>query len=112
MPIGGGETAGGGGGAMAEHGHAYLPSMSDAVVKAKTGKNWAGWFGALDKARAAKLGHRGIADILSTQHGLPGWWCQMVPWNTSARGLRVRHETPTGFSVLMSKTVATSLHGL
>ena len=32
----------------------YVPNMSDAAVKAKTGKDWAGWFGALDKAGAAQ----------------------------------------------------------
>jgi len=47
--------------------------MSDAAVKAKTGKDWAGWFGALDKAGATKLEHRAIADILSEKHGMPGW---------------------------------------
>ena len=58
---------------MAGKGQAYVPSMSDAAVKAKTGKDWAGWFGALDKAGATKLEHRAIADILSEKHGMPGW---------------------------------------
>ena len=29
--------------------------MSDAAIKAKTGKDWAGWFAALDKAGAAGM---------------------------------------------------------
>ena len=33
----------------------YVPDMSDTAVKAKTGKDWAAWFGALDRAGAAKL---------------------------------------------------------
>ncbi|MCI0546868.1 MAG: hypothetical protein L0027_06245 [Candidatus Rokubacteria bacterium] len=94
---------------MATKAHAYIPSMSDATVKAKTGKAWAGWFEALDKAGAARLEHRAIADLLSAQHGLPGWWCQMVTVEYErARGLRLRHETASGFSVTISKTVATS----
>ncbi len=98
---------------MAGKGQAYVPSMSDAVVKAKTGKDWTGWFGALDKVGAAKLDHRAIADILSEKHGIPGWWCQMVTVEYErARGLRVRHETTSGFSVAISKTVATSLSDL
>jgi len=98
---------------MAKKEQAYFPSMSDAVVKAKTGKNWAGWFGALDKAGAAKLHHGAIAAILSEKHGVPGWWCQMVTVEYErARGLRVRHETTTGFSVAISKTIATSLPDL
>jgi len=98
---------------MAGKGQAYVPSMSDAAVKAKTGKDWAGWFGALDKAGATKLEHRAIADILSEKHGMPGWWCQMVTVEYErARGLRVRHETTSGFSVAISKTIATSLSDL
>jgi hypothetical protein len=92
---------------------AYVPSMSDAAVRAKTGKDWAGWFGALDKAGAAKLDHRTIAAILSEKHGIPGWWCQMVTVEYErARGLRVRHETASGFSVAISKTIATTLPDL
>ena len=29
-------------------------TMTDAAIKAKTGKDWEGWFKALDKAGAAK----------------------------------------------------------
>jgi hypothetical protein len=92
---------------------AYVPTMSDAAVKAKTGKDWAGWFGALDKAGAAKLKHRQIAQLLHEKHGVPGWWCQMVTVEYElARGLRVRHQTATGFSVSASKTLATTLSAL
>jgi hypothetical protein len=98
---------------MAGKGHAYVPSMSDATVRSKTGKDWAGWFGALDMAGAAKLDHGAIADILSESHRIPGWWCQMVTVEYErARGLRARHETTSGFSVAISKTVATSLSNL
>lgn len=92
---------------------AYVPNMSDAAVKAKTGKDWAGWFGALDKAGAAKLKHPQIAQLLHEKHGVPGWWCQMVTVEYElARGLRVRHQTATGFSVSASKTIATTLSAL
>jgi hypothetical protein len=105
--------AGGGDKAMPRKPQAYVPSMSDAAVKTKTGKDWAGWFGALDKAGAAKLEHKAIANVLSDKHGLPGWWCQMVTVEYErARGLRVRHETAKGFAVAISKTVATSLSDL
>jgi hypothetical protein len=98
---------------MADKEQAYVPSMSDAAVKAKTGKSWAGWFGALDKAGATKLEHRAIAEILSEKHGVPAWWCQMVTVEYErARGLRARNETTTGFSVAISKTLATSLSEL
>jgi hypothetical protein len=98
---------------MTEKEQAYVPSMSGAAVKAKTGKDWAGWFGALDKAGAAKLDHRSIAQMLVDKHGVPGWWSQMVTVEYElARGLRVRHETASGFSVGVSKTIATSLSDL
>jgi hypothetical protein len=87
--------------------------MKDSAVKAKTGKDWKGWFAVLDKAGAAKLRHAEIAELLHTKYGVPGWWCQMVTVEYElARGLRERHETATGFSVSVSKTVATSLSKL
>ena len=92
---------------------AYVPNMSDTAVKAKTGKDWAGWFGALDRAGAAKLKHSQIAELLHEKHDIPGWWCQMVTVEYElARGLRVRHQTATGFSVSASKTIETSLSAL
>jgi hypothetical protein len=91
----------------------YVPGMSDAAVKAKTGKDWAGWFGALDKAGAAKLKHPQIARLLHEKHGMAGWWCQMLTVEYElARGLRVRHQTATGFSASISKTLATSVAAL
>ena len=98
---------------MTKKAQAYVSSTSDAVVQSKTGKDWAGWFGVLDKAGAAKLSHGPIVAILSEKHGLSSWWRQMVAVEYErARGLRARHETPSGFSVAISKTVATSLGDL
>jgi hypothetical protein len=98
---------------MAGRTRAYWPAMSDAVVTAKTGRTWAGWLAALDKANAARLPHAAIAEILSGRYGVPRWWCQMVAVEYErARGLRVRHETAGGFAVAISKTIATSLSTL
>jgi hypothetical protein len=84
--------------------------MSDDAVKAKTGRDWPSWFGALDQAGAAKLNHTQIAQHISDEYGIPGWWCQQVTVEYErARGLRERHQTTDGFSVGISKTVATSL---
>jgi hypothetical protein len=88
----------------------YVPAMSDASVKAKTGRDWPSWFEALDKAGAAKLNHTAIAQLISDEYGIPGWWCQQVTVEYErARGLRERHQKADGFSVGISKTVATSL---
>jgi hypothetical protein len=77
----------------------FTPSMSDAAVKAKTGKEWDDWFATLDQAGAADLEHPAIATFLSNNYALPGWWCQCITVNyEQARGRRVRHQTTSGFS--------------
>jgi hypothetical protein len=92
---------------------AYVPAMRDEAVKAKTGKDWAGWFGILDKAGAAKMDHKSIATLLSKEHGMPGWWSQMVTVEYElSRGLRERHEQADGYSVSVTKTIAASLPAL
>ena len=49
---------------MAKKGQAAAnPIMTDAGVRAKTGRDWAYWFGALDKAGAAKLDHKEIVGV-------------------------------------------------
>lgn len=98
---------------MATKEQAYVPPMSDAAVKAKTGRDWASWFRLLDDARAANLDHRSIAQLLREEHKVPGWWSQMVTVEYErARGRRVRHEVLGGFSVSVSKTIAASLKDL
>lgn len=98
---------------MAGAGQAYRPSMSDEAVKAKTGKTWAQWFAALDKAKAATMPHKEIARLLHGKMGVPGWWSQMVTVEyEQARGLRSRHEKADGYSVSISKTIACDLSEL
>jgi hypothetical protein len=87
----------------------YLPAISDAAVRERTGKNWQSWFSALDRAGASRLGHAQIAEILARRHHLRPWWSQMVTVEYErARGLRLRHQTPQGFSVAVSRTLATA----
>lgn len=86
------------------------PSMSDEAVKAKTGKDWTQWFAVLDRAKAHTVSHKEIVALLAGEHGVPPWWRQMVAVEYErARGLRVRHETASGFSVSISKTVSADL---
>jgi hypothetical protein len=88
----------------------HVPTVSDAAVKARTGKDWAGWFAVLDKGGAQELAHRQIAELLVARHGLPGWWSQTVTVEYErARGLRARHQSADGFSVAITKTLATRL---
>ena len=86
------------------------PRMSDDAVKAKTGKTWAEWFKILDKAGGKKMGHQEIVAVLSQQHDVGPWWQQMVTVTyEQARGLRAKHETPAGYQISVSRTVAASI---
>ncbi len=88
----------------------FTPRMSDAAVKAKTGKTWQEWFALLDKAGARRLDHQTIVAFLHKQHGLGSWWEQMVTVSyEQARGLRKPHEKPEGFEIAKSKTFAAPL---
>ncbi len=87
--------------------------MSDAAVKAKTGKDWQQWFAILDKAGAMKMNHKEIAEYMYDRRGVPGWWSQMVAVTYEQKhGLRKKHERPDGYSVSVSKTVEVSLNTL
>jgi hypothetical protein len=81
-------------------------SISDASVTKATGRGWTQWFAQFDKAGAKKLSHSEIVAI-AAKTGAGLWWQQMVTVEYErARGLRVKHETKTGFSVTASKTIA------
>ncbi|MGE0357686.1 MAG: SRPBCC domain-containing protein [Burkholderiales bacterium] len=78
---------------------------TDAVARA-TGKAWDQWLAVLDKAGAAKMPHKAIAEMLSRKFGVPGWWSQMVTVGyEQARGLREAFQKPDGFSASASRTM-------
>lgn len=82
------------------------PRMSDEAVQAKTGKNWKEWFAILDKAGARKLSHQEIVKHLNTEHGVGPWWQQMVTVTyEQARGLREKHQKPSGYEISVSRTL-------
>ncbi|MDB4878526.1 MAG: uncharacterized protein JWM41_4972 [Gemmatimonadetes bacterium] len=84
-----------------------MPATSDASVKKATGKAWNEWFPLLDKAGAKKLSHAEIVGVVGKEPNVGPWWQQMVTVEYErARGLRVKHQTATGFSVSASKTFA------
>ncbi|HET9545067.1 MAG TPA: DUF4287 domain-containing protein, partial [Gaiellaceae bacterium] len=81
-------------------------ASEDALVAA-TGRRWKEWFAVLDAWGANERKHGEIARRLRSEHGVPGWWSQTVTVGYErARGLRVKHERPDGFSVSVSRTVA------
>lgn len=84
-----------------------LAGVSDEAMFRGTGKPLAEWFPLLDAWGASEHKHTEIARWLVNEHGVPGWWAQSVTvaWER-ARGIRVLHQDPAGFSISVSKTVA------
>ena len=81
--------------------------MSDAAVRAKTGKGWREWFAILDAAGARKMNHKEIAAYLYERQECPGWWNQMVAVAyEQARGMREKHRKPGGYEISVSRTIA------
>ena len=56
---------------------------------------------------AVELGHKGIVALLSEHHRVGPWWRQMITVAyEQERGLREKHQTPEGFQISVSKTIA------
>jgi hypothetical protein len=87
--------------------------ITDAAVRARTGKTWAEWFAVLDRVGAARMSHKAIAAYLHESQGCSAWWSQMVTVGYEReRGLRVRHQTATGFVAHASRTLPVALPAL
>lgn len=86
---------------------AKLAGMSDAAVRAKTGRTWAEWVRVLDAAGATKLPHRAIAHHVASL-GLTSWWAQTVTVGYERiRGLRERGQKRGGtYEASKSRTFA------
>ncbi|HEX4105420.1 MAG TPA: hypothetical protein VHX92_04240 [Rhizomicrobium sp.] len=81
-------------------------TMTDAAIKASTGRDWMTWFAALDKAGAAKLDHKAIV-ALAREMGSGRWYGQMVAVSYErARGLRAMNQKCDGeFSVSVTRVM-------
>ena len=80
--------------------------IGDEAVRRGTGRGWDGWFRLLDHAGARRMSHREIAAHLHLKLGCPRWWNQMVAVGYERkRGMRRKHQTPTGFSISRSRTL-------
>jgi uncharacterized protein YndB with AHSA1/START domain len=89
---------------------AKAPRMSDDAVKAKTGKTWKQWFSILDKAGAGRMTHQEIVKYLNAKQGVGPWWQQMVTVTyEQARGLREKHQKPSGYQISVSRTIKAPL---
>jgi hypothetical protein len=65
--------------------------ISDASVRAATGKGWDEWFRILDAQGAEQLGHKATARWLEQAQGVSDWWGQSIAIQHEwARGYRAR----------------------
>jgi hypothetical protein len=81
------------------------PGISDEAVKAATGNDWASWFQILDEAGAQAMDHKAIVAYLVERENVGPWWQQMITVTyEQARGLREKHEKPSGYQISRSKT--------
>jgi hypothetical protein len=79
---------------------------SDEKIIEATGQDWDAWLSVLDRWEARERKHRETVDFLITKHGVPGWWAQTITTGYErARGMRLKHQQPTGFTIYASKTV-------
>jgi hypothetical protein len=82
-------------------------TVSDEVIRRRTGRGWEEWFDLLDEWSAIARPHSEIARWLASEHGIDGWSAQSVTVSYErARGLRAVGEHADGFAVTASKTVA------
>lgn len=82
------------------------PDTGDEAVRKATGRGWAEWKAALDKAGAGDWSHKQIVAWLATEAGVKGWWGQQVTVGyEKLSGKRVLGQTAgTGFQVGVRKT--------
>ena len=90
---------------------AALAGMSEAAVRAGTGKSWSEWTTVLDAIDAASKPHREIARYVRDQHGTSSWWSQGVTVGYERiRGLREKGQLRGGgYEANKSKTFGVPL---
>jgi hypothetical protein len=92
-----------------------VPEMltSDEAIRDGTGRGWDEWFAILDAWGATEHSHPEIARWLVEEQGLAGWWAQSITVGYErARGMRAKHQTASGFSISVNRTVAVSAERL
>ena len=86
---------------------------SDEKLVEATGRDWEAWLSILDRWGARDQNHRAIADHLMGVHSVPGWWAQSITTGYErARGMRMKHQQPSGFTIYVSKTIGVPLEAL
>ncbi len=81
------------------------PATGDHAVRSRTGKSWNQWFSIIDRGGGKKKSHKEVVAHLK-KYRLGGWWEQMVAITyEQARGLRKKHEQPSGFAIGASRVM-------
>jgi len=81
--------------------------VSEAKLVDATGRGWEEWLSILDRWGARDKKHGETAAFLMDEHSVPGWYAQAITVGYErARGMRLKHQQPDGFTVYVSKTVA------
>jgi hypothetical protein len=90
-------------------------TVSDEVIRQRTGSGWEEWFDRLDAWGAAERSHRDVARWVAEQLGIEplAWNAQTVTLNYErARGGRQVGEHADGFTVTTTKTMAVGVERL
>jgi hypothetical protein len=90
-------------------------TVSDDVIRQRTGRGWEAWFDLLDEWGAAERPHREIARWVAEQLGIEplAWNVQTVTVNYErARGGRAVGEHADGFTITTTKTMAVGVERL
>ncbi len=79
--------------------------MSDAAIKAKTGRTWPEWFDLLEAEGARSMTHQQIVAVVRDKFGIGPWWQQSVAVAfEQALGRRDKHQAPDGYQISVSRT--------
>jgi hypothetical protein len=94
--------------------YAAVAGMSDAVIKGKTGCDWAKWVKSLDYYGAAEMSHSDIARIVRDKYHVKDWWTQAVTVGYERiKGLRARGQRRNGtYEASKSRTFNVSVDKL
>lgn len=80
--------------------YAEIGGKSDAILREKTGRDWAGWVRALDALKASEKPHGEIARSVASM-GASSWWSQTVTVGYERiRGLRDKGQRRGGSYVI------------
>lgn len=88
-------------------------TVSDEIIRRRTGRGWEEWLDLLDAWGAADRRHGEIARWVAEEHGADGWSSQAITVSYErARGRRAVGEQRDGFAITATKTVAAPVQRL